>query len=411
MSKNNLPEWLPQLNVQIWILALGRLLSQTGTGFTLFYTPIFFVNQVGLSATAVGLALGSAQISGIFGRFLGGSLCDSEFWGRRGTLLLSAVISAIASLVIGAASDFPSLVLGKLLIGLGYGLYWPAVEAAVADLTQEGDRSEAYALTRLGDSIGLQLGIVLAGLFISTTGAYRSLFAINCLFFLAFFGVVYFALVESYNKQGNKKEELENQNGWLVAFSDRNFLIFVAVNILFTFYFSQVHSTLTLYLTNFVPGNFSPGIISALFTWHISLSVVFQLPVTKLLNRFSRPNALSISALLWGVGFVLIDLTGWLETGNLLLAILSLGFLAIAGIIYGPAESALIADLSPENLRGIYSSINSQSWAIGFLIGPPLGGFALDSSAAVINIFWLGIALSVGIAIIILQYLDKAFEV
>ena len=304
MSNNNLPQWLPQVNIQIWILALGRLLSQTGNGFTVFYTPIFFVNEVGLSATAVGVALGSAQITGILGRFLGGSLCDSQFWGRRGTLLLSAVISAIASLVIAAANDFPTLVLGKLLIGLGYGLYWPTVEAAVADLTQEGDRSEAYALTRLGDNIGLQFGIVLAGILISTTGAYRGLFVINGLFFLAFFGVVYFALVESYKPDAISEDftvKKEVKNGWLVAFSDRLFLIFVAVNILFTFYFSQINSTLTLYLTNLVPGNFSPAIISALFTWHITVSIVFQLPVAKLLNRLSRPRALTISALLWGV--------------------------------------------------------------------------------------------------------------
>ncbi|HIK45848.1 MAG TPA: MFS transporter, partial [Leptolyngbyaceae cyanobacterium M65_K2018_010] len=37
--------WLPQLNSQVWILAGGRLLSQVGIGFTLFYAPIFFVNQ------------------------------------------------------------------------------------------------------------------------------------------------------------------------------------------------------------------------------------------------------------------------------------------------------------------------------------------------------------------------------
>jgi len=61
--------WLPQLDYQVWILAAGRLLSQIGTGFTLFYAPIFFVNQVGLSATAVGIGLGSASVSGIMGEF------------------------------------------------------------------------------------------------------------------------------------------------------------------------------------------------------------------------------------------------------------------------------------------------------------------------------------------------------
>jgi hypothetical protein len=71
--------WLPQLNSQVWILAAGRFLSGVGTGFTLFYAPIFFVNQVGLSATQVGIGLGSASISGVLGRILGGSLRIHSF--------------------------------------------------------------------------------------------------------------------------------------------------------------------------------------------------------------------------------------------------------------------------------------------------------------------------------------------
>ncbi len=79
--KSFLRNHLPAIDTQIWILAIGRLLSEVGTGFTLFYAPIFFVNQIGLSATTVGIALGSNSISGVVGRILGGSLADSPFWG------------------------------------------------------------------------------------------------------------------------------------------------------------------------------------------------------------------------------------------------------------------------------------------------------------------------------------------
>gem|GEM_PF-5919810 len=91
----SLLSWLPKLDRQVWILAFGRLLSQLGNGFTLFYAPIFFVNQVGLSATAVGIGLGSSSISGVVGRFIGGSASDSPRWGRRKTLLASAAVSAV----------------------------------------------------------------------------------------------------------------------------------------------------------------------------------------------------------------------------------------------------------------------------------------------------------------------------
>ena len=34
--------WLPDFDRRVWILAGGRLLSQVGIGFTLFYAPIFW---------------------------------------------------------------------------------------------------------------------------------------------------------------------------------------------------------------------------------------------------------------------------------------------------------------------------------------------------------------------------------
>jgi MFS family permease len=96
----------PRLPYPVWVLAIGRFLSSVGTGFIFFYTPIFFVNEVGLSSTWVGIALGSASVSGVFGRFFGGTLSDSPRWGRRKTLLLSAILCAIAQLILAFSSQF-----------------------------------------------------------------------------------------------------------------------------------------------------------------------------------------------------------------------------------------------------------------------------------------------------------------
>nr|WP_315871038.1 MFS transporter [Trichocoleus desertorum] len=401
--------WLPQLNPQVWILIFGRLLSQLGSGFTLFYAPIFFVNQVHLSAVAVGLGLGSASISGVVGRLLSGSLSDSPSWGRRRTLLLSALVSAIASFVLAATTNFPIFVIGNLLMGLGLGLYWPATEAVVADLTIPNQRNEAYALTRLADSLGLGLGVVLGGVLISATGAYRTLFILDGISFVVFLGVVYVAIAETVKPKNEPQQWLK---GWGIALRDRALLVYALVNILFTTYISQIQSTMPLYFSNFVSvGNvgqgFAPKEISALFTGHLVLSVLCQLPVARWLNRFSRPRALMISALIWAIGFVLVWATGVTASGQWFWAGLSLAVLAIANVAYTPAASSLVVDLAPESLRGVYLSINSQCWAIGYFIGPPLGGWALDQSKFVAYSFWLGLALSIGFALLILQYLQR----
>lgn len=409
--KLQLLSWLPQLNSQVWILAVGRLLSDLGTGFTLFYAPIFFVNKVGLSATSVGIALGSASISGVLGRILGGSFCDSRFWGRRRTLLLSAAVSAIASLVLATTGNFATLVVGNLIAGLAQGLYWPATEAVVADLTPAEHRREAYAVTRLADNLGLGMGIVFGGALIGTTGAYRALFVIDAISFVVFFVVVYVAIRETY-KPVEKHPSASLQNSWATALRDRRLLVYVLVNIIFTIYTSQLQSTLPLYLKNFVSvGNsgigFAETTISALFSWHLILAILCQLPVARALKRFSHPQALTVSALIWAVGFSLIWVTGVAPASSLGWAILALGVFAIATVSYTPSAASLVTDLAPESQRGVYFSISSLCWAVGYFIGPPLGGWALDQPRIVADSFWLGLSLSVIVTIAILQYLKR----
>ena len=411
--KNFWVKLIPKLNNKIWLLTFGRLLSQIGSGFTLFYAPIFFVNEVGLTATAVGIALGSGSIAGIIGRFLGGWFTDSPFWGRRRTLLLSAAVSAIADVALFFTHDFNTLILGNLLMGLGIGLYWPATEAAVADLSKPEQRNEAFAVTRLADSMGLSLGVIIGGIIIASALSYRVLFLLDGISFVVFFCLVYVGIQETYQFTEHSHSGYQR---WLVAFRDRPLMVFLLVNIMITSYLSQLQSTLPLYFSNFVRISdsvvgFSPRLISIMFSWHIVFAALTQLPVARYLNRFSRPRVLMFSLLLWGIGFGLIWLAGNIPTLAIFLAILALSILALGMVTYTPSASALVVELSPGDLRGVYLSLNSQCWAIGYLIGPPLGGLALDQdSLAIVNGFWLLLSMSVIVGIGILYYLETIIK-
>nr|MDZ8039694.1 MFS transporter [Nostoc sp. CreGUA01] len=409
-SQSQLSSWLPSIHPQVWILAIGRFLSEVGTGFTLFYAPIFFVNEVGLSATAVGVALAGGSISGIAGRVIGGSLADSGNWGRRRTLLLAMAILAIASLVFAATSNFTILVIGSLIHGLGIGFYWPAVEAVVADASVIENRRETFAITRLADNLGLAMGITLAGFLIAVIGSYRWLFIIDAISFLVFFGVIYAGIGET-DKQEIEHEKTQYFTSWMAVFRDGRFLVYIIANIFFTIYISQIHSILPLYFKNFViestDKGFAEAIISRIFAWHLIVAIIFQLPVTSVLKRFSHTLALTISAILWAIGFGLIWLSGTAASGNLVWAILALGVFAIAIVSYTPSAASLVTELAPENQRGVYFSINALCWAVGSFIGHPLGGWAIDQPRMITDRFWLGFSLSVAIAVAILQYLNR----
>ena len=195
-----------------------------------------------------------------------------------------------------------------------------------------------------------------------------------------------------------------------MALRDRRLIVYLIVNILFTTYLSQIQTTLPLYFKNFVSigaeRGFSEKVISGLFTWHIALAAVVQLPVARSLNYLSRIQALTVSLIFWGIGFLSIWATG-VTTYPLVWAILALGIMSLAMVSYTPSASAFIADIAPESLRGIYLSLNSQCWAIGYFIGPSLGGYALDNSASFVRTYWLVCSGSIIVGILILQYLKK----
>jgi MFS family permease len=401
--------WLPNLDRSIWILAAGRLLSQVGTGFTFFYLPIFFVNEVGLSATAVGAALGSASLSGVIGRFWGGAAIDSPNWGRRRTLLISMVVSALGSFFLAFANDLGTLVIGNLLMGFGVGLYWPATEAVVADLSPLEKRGEAYAITRLADSIGLGLGVVLGGILITLAPAYRALLIADGISFLLFFAILYVFIAETSQPNLQRHAGLK---GWKIALGDRRFLTYIAVNILITTYLAQINTTLPLYFKNFARQGqgFSELTISTLFAWHLALAILLQLPIARWLKPYSYPQGLIVSMLFWGLGFGLMWVCGVAPAGGLLWAVVALGLMAIAMASYTPIASALVVSLAPESLRGVYLSLNSQCWAIGYLMGPALGGAAMDWPPNLANSYWLMLVGSIPVGLWILRVLNQQLK-
>lgn len=408
----NVKSWFTPLHPQVEIIVLGRFLAQVGSGFTLLYTSIFFVNQLGFSSTSVGLALGSASISGIIGRIMAGSFCDSEFWGRRRTMLLAAGIGAIASLILAATTNFSTLVAANLLMGLALGLYGPANDAAISDLTAAEQYRETYALIKFIDNIGLEIGIILSGALIGITGAYRTLFVINASAYVFLFVLVYTSVVETYKPQLTTAISLKDS--WRKALSDRRLLVFVVVNILFTTYCSQLTSILPLYFKNVCLTNsgqgFSETTISTLFSWHIALAIVLQLPSAHVLKRYSQAHALMFSAVMWALGFGVIWVMSVTSVGQMGWAILGLEILAIATICFIPAATSLVKDLAPPSQRGVYFSINSLCWAVGYFIGPLLGGWILDQPNQVADSFWIGLACSVIITIAILQHLHQMLQ-
>jgi MFS family permease len=187
--------------------------------------------------------------------------------------------------------------------------------------------------------------------------------------------------------------------------TDSRLITYLLVNTLFITYIALVNSNLPLYLINFQ--QISESTVSNLFTFgYVGFGAVLQIPVIRLIAGLSYLKSLMISIVVWGLGFGVVSLWHPID-GSLIAALVAFGIFAIATVIYKPTSATWIAELAPPNLRGAYTAIAYQCWAIGYFVGPIFGGWALDQPIEVIRRFWLGVGLSAAVGLLILQLLRQ----
>ncbi|MEM9980567.1 MAG: MFS transporter, partial [Cyanobacteria bacterium P01_D01_bin.2] len=148
--------------------------------------------------------------------------------------------------------------------------------------------------------------------------------------------------------------------------------------------------------------------VGGIFTWAIVLTALCQLPMARWLNRFSQPYALMIASSFWALHFFSVRLVGQQLISPTLFVLIGLTTMALGTVAYTPIASSLVVGLAPPALRGVYLSVNSMCWAIGYLIGPPLGGWALDRDLG--HHFWLLLMVSTLGGSLILRILQTQLQ-
>jgi len=51
-------------------------------------------------------------------------------------------------------------------------------------------------------------------------------------------------------------------------------------------------------------------------------------------------------------------------------------------------------------------AVSSQCWAIGYFVGPLVGGWAMDQPASIAHKFWLAVAASTSVGLLVLRLFE-----
>ena len=147
----------------------GRVLLFCWLGWVFdFYDLILFSFTKGAVAAELGLDLygavawieGWSLLATAVGAFVFGRIADRV--GRRQAMVGSIVVFSLGALLTGVAVDFWTLLLARLVTGLGVGGEWGIGHAVVADWWHGRDRDRAHGILQAGSPVAMALAAAVA---------------------------------------------------------------------------------------------------------------------------------------------------------------------------------------------------------------------------------------------------------
>jgi len=349
-----------------WYLWTGMLINRVG-GFVALLLSLYLTADRGLQPAIAGLVVGGYGIGGIAGVLLGGVLADR--WGRRPTLLL-AHFGAVVFLAGLALTDRLPVIAGlAALLGVMHAMPGPAFVAAIVDVTPAPDRSRAFNLQFWAFNLGMAAASLIAGGL--AEAGFTLVFAADAASTLATALLILWKVRETRPVPAGRQPAAARQAGGLhTALADRAYMLFVGLSLLLAVVSTQTSTILPLAITG---DGLRTTVYGAVVAYAGLLIVVGQLFVPRLIDRWRKGTALAVANVFLGLGFADVALADGIP-GYLLAATVW----TIGAMIAAPPNAAVIAELSPEALRGRYQSVFYLIFPVASFIAPAAGGASLQ---------------------------------
>jgi MFS family permease len=363
----------PRLPRAVWALEVGGLVNAFGNGFVYPFLFIYLHNVRGFGLGISGLVVGTNAALALVAGVPGGSAAD-RFGPKRMLAVSLAGLTTAFALFPLIRSPWHAFCLAAL-VGCANGIFWPSYHALVAAVTPPERRHAGFSLQRVSANLGFGIGGALAGLIAvsSKPSTFTALFLIDAATYAVFLSLL--AFVPEGRAARTASEE---PPGYDTVVRDRLFLALLGLNVVFvTAGYAQLETLPVFAKDQTHVGERGIGLI---FLVNSLVIVIAQLPVTRYVEGRRRMVMLAAMTALWAIAWLLVFGAGvWLTAVAAALVIVIGG--AVFGIgecFQGATQQALIAELAPDHLRGRYMALSTNSWSIGWIVGPVVGAFVLQ---------------------------------
>lgn len=383
-----------------WLLALHGVAS-FGYGMVLPYTSIFLADRPGVGTGGLALYYAASGVAN-----MAVALVLALGWVRPPRVALGVAgnaLSAAGYLLLPAVSSLPAAALAAVAVGAGQGCFLAAVIPIVSSLVPESETRRIFALRYQVLNATFALGSLAAGALTALLSrAVIPYFFIVCA--VAYLPVAAaLLLTRGASEAGQAARRAERAAAGddgrpmplvMLLRATIGVVLFEVVVALFAF--AQFESTAPLVAHRLM--DIGLAWIPALIAVNVTVVVLAQPTMTRLLGRRADVVGLRVAVGLWVAGYAAVGMTALVPPLGLA------GLLAYA-VLFGLGECAyscsfypwMIATVPDSELTRITALTNGMM-GIGLFAGPPIGiALASSGSAALV---WFSLAALCAIAML-----------
>jgi len=353
------------------ILAGATFIDRVGGTMIQPFYSLYIAQKFGVSMTTIGLLFGIWAISGVVGNMLGGALTDKI--GRKTMLVAGLVLSATSAILMGVVNELWAFALISTVVGMLSDIAGPARGAMTTDMLPVEKRAEGFGIIRVVGNLAWIVGPALGGLLASKS--YMLVFICDAVASIITALIVVWKIPETKpqaSEESEKETLLQTFKGYGQVTSDKLFMAYVIISMLLIFVYSQMYSTLSVYL------NQQHAIPAKGYGWLMSMNaifvVLFQFSVTRGTRKKPPMRMMALATILYGIGFSMIGFVNQYWMFMVAMVIITVG-----EMVHIPTSSGLIANLAPEDKRGRYNAFAGLSWGVPNIFSTFFAGLVMDN--------------------------------
>ena len=360
-----LSRWIPDLPSGPLMVLMGLVfLKQIGNGM-IWSVIALYGQELGAGTTVIGLLVSCYGGARLMANMPSG--IASERFGRRRLMQIGCVLLTLASFGVTFTHSLEAFFVGVLLLGMASATFMTAALAAVADLGTPGQRLRDASFYQAANMTGTALGPAIGGMVAAGFG-YSAPYFVNGLIAIA--GVIAFAIIPWPVEKKHKASRQKLGSLRAIALASAGVgLMYFAI-----FYARTASNWIVMPLIAQSQFGWDMAHIGVLLTVGACANLAV-LPFNAALSReFGRVGAIMAA------GLATFAACAMLAFGHhpIFLWLTAIMFGAGAGIAT-PTLIAYVADVAPENQRGIYMGLLRTSQDFALILGPFFTGFLSDN--------------------------------